>query len=79
MGKTALLIEAAQLAQSHNFVAVRTTCGLEMLDNILDGLRINGAQFMEGKKPPVKGFSAGALGFSMGLTFSEEAERRVLF
>lgn len=72
MGKTALLLEASDLAGSKGFVVVRTTCGVTMLNNILDGLQRAGNELLAQKKPPIKGFSAGALGFSFGLTFTDE-------
>lgn len=53
-------------------VTARTTCGPSMLDNILDLLQRNGSPFVSEKRQPVKGFSAGALGFSFGLTFTDE-------
>ena len=75
MGKTAMLLEASDLASSKGFVAVRTTCGAALLDNILDGLQHAGNQLVTQRKPPIKGFSAGALGFSFGLTFTDEARQ----
>ncbi len=73
MGKTALLLEMADLARTSNFITARTTCGPSMLDNILDLLQRHGGPVVAEKKPPVKGFNAGALGFSFGLTFTDEA------
>ncbi len=73
MGKTALLLEMADRASRQGYVTARTTCGPAMLDNILDLLQKNGNQYVTDKKLPVKGFNAGALGFSFGLTFTEEA------
>ncbi len=73
MGKTALLLQMADLALTAGFVPVRTTCGEAMLNNILDTLQHRGASYVAEKRPPVKGFSAGAFGFSFGLTFTEEA------
>ena len=72
MGKTALLLEMADRAHANEFVTARTTCGPSMLDNILDLLQRNGSPFVSEKRQPVKGFSAGALGFSFGLTFTDE-------
>lgn len=72
MGKTALLLEMADRAHANGFVTARTTCGPSMLDNILDLLQRNGSPFVSEKRQPVKGFSAGALGFSFGLTFTDE-------
>jgi len=73
MGKTALLLEMADIALDSGFVAVRTTCGNGMLENIIDQLQVVGAPFVANKKAPIRGFSAGALGFSFGLTFTDEA------
>ena len=58
-GETALLLKAADLAAQHGFVPVRTTCGPATLDNIIDLLQRNGADYVEevftkknaGKKP----------------------------
>lgn len=75
MGKTALLLEAVDLAISHGFVPVRTTCGPAMLENILDGIQRAGEAVLNEKRPPVKGFNAGALGFSFGLTFTDEVRK----
>lgn len=72
MGKTALLLEALDLASARDFIVVRTTCGNALLSNIIDGLQRAGNDLFPQKKPPVKGFSAGALGFSFGLTFTDE-------
>ena len=72
MGKTVLLLEMADRAHANEFVTARTTCGPSMLDNILDLLQRNGSPFVSEKRQPVKGFSAGALGFSFGLTFTDE-------
>lgn len=75
MGKTAMLLEASDLASSKGFVAVRTTCGAALLDNILDGLQHAGNHLIAQRKSPIKGFSAGALGFSFGLTFTDEVRQ----
>lgn len=73
MGKTALLLEATDLAGSRGFVVARTTCESALLSNILDGLQRSGNELFAQEKPPIKGFSASALGFSFGLTFTDEA------
>lgn len=75
MGKTALLLEIADRARDAGYVVARVTCGDTMLDAVLDILQRDGGQCVKDKKPPVKGFSAGALGFSFGLTFTEEVAR----
>ena len=75
MGKTALLIELADRAKKHDFITARVTCGETMLDNLIEMLQKAGAGFIREQKSPIKGFNAGALGFSIGLTFTEEAQR----
>ena len=75
MGKTALLLEVADRARDAGYIVARTTCGDAMLDTLLDILQRDGGRCVQDKKPPVQGFSAGALGFSFGLTFTEEVAR----
>ena len=75
MGKTALLIELAERAKNHDFITARVTCGETMLDNLIEMLQRAGAGFIRDQKSPIKGFNAGALGFSFGLTFTEDAQR----
>lgn len=74
MGKTALLLEASDLADSKGFVTVRTTCGEALLDNIIDGLQRAGNKLFAQNRSRIKGFSAGAMGFSFGLTFTDEVQ-----
>ena len=73
MGKTALLLEMTDAAAEAGFVPARVTCGPTMLDDIIDEIQRKGAPFVKDRKAPIKGFNAGALGFSFGLTFTEEA------
>lgn len=73
MGKTALLLNMADAAAEAGFVPARVTCRATMLDDIIDAIQRKGEPFVKDRKVPVKGFSAGALGFSFGLTFTEEA------
>lgn len=75
MGKTALLLETADRARNAGYIVARITCGDTMLDTLLDVVQRDGARYFEEKKPPVQGFSAGAFGFSFGLTFTEEVRR----
>ena len=75
MGKTALLLETAERSKEFGYVAVRLTCGEAMLVNLIDMLQRAGSEFVRERRKPVKGFTAGALGFSVGLTFTEEAQR----
>ena len=75
MGKTALLLETADRAASMDYVTARITCGESMLENLIEILQRNGEKYIKESKSPIRGFSAGALGFSIGLTFTEEARR----
>lgn len=79
MGKTAMLLETADRAKDLDYVAVRVTCGENMLDNLIELLQKEGSEFIKDKKVPIKGFSAGALGFSVGLIFTEEAQKNFGF
>lgn len=79
MGKTALLLEVADQAADYGYVCARATCGPTMLGDIIDQLQHVGAQYVQDKQKPIKGFSAGALGFSFGLTFNEETQNSVGF
>ena len=75
MGKTAVLLEIADRAAELGYVVARTTCGESMLDDSIELLQRNGERYVKERKAPVKGFSAGTLGFSFGLTFTEEARK----
>ena len=79
MGKTALLLELEDLAKDEGFVVARVSHNEDMLEEILELIQIHGSQFVEQRKKPVKGFNAGALGFSFGLTFTEETQRNYGF
>ena len=72
MGKTALLLELEDLAKNNDYVVARVSNNEDMLDEIIELIQLHGSQFVQQRKKPVKGFSAGALGFSLGLTFTEE-------
>lgn len=75
MGKTAMLLEIADRAEQLDFITARITCGEMMLDNLIEILQKSGSRYIRDSKSPIKGFSEGALGFSIGLTFTEEAQR----
>lgn len=78
-GKTTLLLEFSGLAEKQGFIAARVAASDDMLDEIIQSIQINGARYIPAAKQKVKGFSVGALGFSFGLTFSEEAEKQLGF
>jgi hypothetical protein len=78
MGKTALLLEFAARAEDLGFVAARVTASERMTDEIIQTIQVNGEKHtVAGRR--IKGVSAGALGFSFGLTFSDETEKNMVF
>lgn len=79
MGKTALLLELANKAEDLGFIPVRVTANHRMLDNIIEKIQLQGSQHIPKKNKYLKGFSAGALGFSLGLTFSDEIQNNYGF
>ena len=79
MGKTALLLELSDRAQKENFVVARVTAHERMPQAIIEQLQLNGSQYFDESKRKVTGVTAGALGFTFGLTFSEAAERQYGF
>jgi hypothetical protein len=78
MGKTALLLEFADKAIAKGHIVARVTASDEMLDDILGMIQRNGYHSVKDKLK-LKGVSAGAFGFSVGLTFSEEVDRSYSF
>lgn len=78
-GKTALLLEFADLATRMDYVAAKVTAGRLMLDEIIETIQREGERCIANRKPRIKGFSAGALGFSFGLSFAEDVERQYGF
>ena len=72
MGKTVLLLELAERSREAGFIVVRVVAGETMLDEIIEGIQIAGERHTKEKKTPVKTVNAGAFGFSVGLTFTEE-------
>jgi len=79
MGKTALLLEIADKATQQNYIVARVTAGERMLEEILQTIQINGEGYIPKTSKRVKGVSAGALGFSLGLTFSDEVDKKYGF
>jgi len=78
-GKTTLLLEFAEIAVKKDFVCARVAASDDMLDEIIQSIQMNGSRFVPASKQKVKAFSVGALGFSFGLTFSEEADAQLGF
>jgi hypothetical protein len=79
MGKTALLLELSDRAQKAGYVVARVTAHEGMPQAIIEQFQLNGSQYFNDEKRKVTGMSAGALGFSFGLTFSDAAERQYGF
>jgi hypothetical protein len=79
MGKTVLLLELAERSKEAGFIIVRVVAGETMLDEIIEGIQIAGERYTEKSKNPVKSVSAGAFGFSVGLTFTEEIQKNFGF
>ena len=78
-GKTVLLLELAERAREVGFVVVRVVAGESMLDEIIEGIQIAGERQTKARKNPIKSVSAGAFGFSVGLTFTEEIQKNFGF
>ncbi|MCL2808352.1 MAG: ATP-binding protein [Coriobacteriia bacterium] len=78
-GKTTLLLNFEEIAEQADIVCARVAASDEMLDEIIQAIQLNGAKYVPSSKAKVKGISVGVLGFSFGLTFSEEAKTQLGF
>ena len=79
MGKTALLLELGDRASKAGYVVARVTAHEGMPQAIIEQFQLNGSQYFKDDKRKLSGVTAGVLGFSFGLTFSEAAERQYGF
>jgi hypothetical protein len=79
MGKTALLLELSDRAAKVGYVVARVTAHERMPQDIIEQLQLNGSTFFKDEKRKLTGMTAGALGFTFGLTFSEATERQYGF
>lgn len=79
MGKTALLLELSDRASKAGYVVARVTAHEGMPSAIIEQFQLNGSQYFNDEKRKLTGVTAGVLGFSFGLTFSEAAERQYGF
>ena len=79
MGKTALLLELGDRASKEGYVIARVTAHEGMPQAIIEQLQLNGSKYFNDEKRKLTGMTAGMLGFSFGLTFSETAERQYGF
>ena len=78
-GKTTLLLEFEELAEKRGFIPARVTANDDMLEEIIQTIQLKGSPFVPASKRKVQGFTAGAMGFSIGLTFSEAAQTQFGF
>jgi hypothetical protein len=79
MGKTALLLELSDRATKAGYVVARVTAHEGMPKAIIEQFQLNGSQYFNDEKRKMTGVTAGVLGFTLGLTFSEAAERQYGF
>lgn len=79
MGKTALLLELSDRATKAGYVVARVTAHEGMPKAIIEQFQLNGSSYFNDEKRKLTGVTAGALGFTFGLTFSEAAERQYGF
>lgn len=79
MGKTALLLEIAARARQKQWVVARVSAGPSMLDDIIDAIQVEGTSHLSRNPSRISGVSAGALGFSVGLSFTKEANENYGF
>ena len=79
MGKTALLLELSDRAAKAGYVVARVTAHERMPQDIIEQFQLNGSAFFKDEKRKLTGVTAGALGFTFGLTFSEATERQYGF
>ena len=79
MGKTVLLLEMERLAWEKEFIPVRVTAHDGMNEDIINLIQVKGAEFVKEDKKTIKGASGGFMGFSFGLTFSDEAKEQYGF
>ena len=79
MGKTALLLELSDRASKAGYVVARVTAHEGMPKAIVEQFQLNGSQYFKDDRRKVSGVTAGVLGFSFGLTFTEVAERQYGF
>lgn len=79
MGKTALLLELSDRAVKAGYVVARVTAHEGMAQAIIEQFQLNGSTFFKDDRRKLTGVTAGALGFTIGLTFSEAAERQYGF
>ena len=78
MGKTALLLEFASKAEDAGYITARVTANSQMLEDIIGMIYKNGNDYLK-KHPKIRGVSAGAFGFSIGLTLQDAGAQNLSF
>jgi len=79
MGKTALLLELAERAEKHGFVAARVSANETMNEDIIQSIQLQGANYIKEGKRKLSGVNVNAFGFGGGLNFTEATERNFGF
>ena len=79
MGKTALLLEMADRAQEYDMIPALVTAYDGMSEEIIEIIQRKGSAYADKPSKSVNGFDVGALGFSFGLTFSEDIQKNYGF
>lgn len=79
MGKTVLLLELGDCAAKNGYVVARVTAHEGMPQAIIEQVQMNGSSFFRDENRKLTGVTAGVLGFSFGLSFSEATERQYGF
>ena len=77
-GKTVLLLELSEQAKEKDFVVVGPiTVSGNMLDRIIEKLQSEGEKYIKKRNiGKIKGGTLGAFGFSVGLQFDQEVEKK---
>jgi hypothetical protein len=73
-GKTALLLELSERAERADFVTAHVIANERMNQDILQTIQTRGAKVIKKTRAKVSGITAGAIGFSFGLTFNETTD-----
>lgn len=79
MGKTALLLELGDRASKAGYVVARVTAHEGMPSAIVEQIQLNGSRYFKDERKRLTGVSAGVIGLSLGLTFSDAAEKQYGF
>lgn len=79
MGKTALLLELESRAEKAGFIAARVTAHERMPGELIEQVQLKGSRYFDDNRKQLTGVSAGALGFSVGLSFSDAARQQYGF